>query len=190
MVPPGMKGAGDASWWPAHDPDRARQLLGEAGFPGGKGLATIHFAAGNAGIGTAIAADLRRELGITVEVDVLADHLNRLNNDPPSMWLTGWIADYVGPNDFLGVLLESDSSDNYGHWSSAAFDQAISEALGTRDPAAAEAAYERAQAHVQREVPVIPLYVGTSWSLSRDGLLGAGDNGLGILRMAGMAWAQ
>jgi ABC-type oligopeptide transport system substrate-binding subunit len=105
------------------------------------------------------------------------------------LWLSGWVADYVGPNDFLGVLLASDSSDNYGHWASTAFDQAIAEALASRDPVTAQAAYERAQAEVQREVPVVPLYVGTSWALSRDGLLGAGDNGLGILRMAGMAWA-
>ena len=124
-----------------------------------------------------------------VELDVLGDHLDRLTTDPPSMWLTGWIADYVGPNDFLGVLLESDSSDNYGHWASTVFDQSISDALGTREAATAQAAYERAQAEIQREVPVVPLYVGTESALARDGLLGATDNGLGILRMAGMAWA-
>jgi len=124
-----------------------------------------------------------------VELDLLGDQLTRLTTNPPTMWLTGWVADYVGPNDFLGVLLASDSSDNYGHWASPAFDQAIAEALGSRDAATAQAAYERAQAEVQRDVPVVPLYVGTSWALSRDGLLGAGDNGLGILRMAGMAWA-
>ena len=39
------------------------------------------------------------------------------------------------------------------------------------------------------EVPVVPLYVSTDWALSREGLLGAGGNGMGILRMAGMAWA-
>ena len=189
MVPPGIPGAGSRNWWPVHDPDTARRLLAEAGFPGGAGLPRIHLAGGS-GIGGAIAAELERELGMHVELDVLDDHLGRLTTDPPNMWLTGWIADYVGPNDFLGVLLESGSSDNYGHWSSAAFDQAITDALGTRDPAAAEAAYERAQAEVQRDVPVVPLYVGTSFALSRDGLLGAGDNGLGILRMSGMAWAQ
>jgi len=39
-------------------------------------------------------------------------------------------------------------------------------------------------------VPVVPVFVGTQEALARDGLLGAGDNGLGILRMAGLAWAQ
>jgi len=189
MVPPGIPGAGGASWWPVHDPAKARQLLADAGYPGGSGLPPIFFAAGGSGIGEAIAADLERELGMHVELDVIGDSLSRLNTDPTNLWLTGWIADYVGPNDFLGVLLESDSSDNYGHWSSSAFDRAIAEALGTRDAAGAQAAYERAQAEVQREVPVVPLYVGTEYALSRDGLLGAGDNGLGILRMAGLAWA-
>ena len=189
MVPPGVPGAGSAGWWPAYDPQRARQLLAEAGYPGSNGLPLIHFAVGGGGIGRAIAAELEREIGMRVELDVFADHLDRLTTDPPNLWLTGWIADYVGPNDFLGVLLAGDSSDNYGHWSSPAFDQAIADALGRRDPAMAQAAYERAQAEIQRDVPVVPLYVGTEWALSRDGLLGAGDNGLGILRMAGMAWA-
>lgn len=189
MVPPGIPGAGDGNWLPAHDPDLARRLLAEAGYPGGAGLPTIHFAAGNAPVADGIKADLERELGMHVELDIFDDHLGRLAADPPNMWLTGWIADYVGPNDFLGVLLETDSGDNNGGWSSAAFDQAIADALATRDPGAAQAAYERALAQIQSEVPVVPLYVSTDWALSRDGLLGAGGNGLGILRMAGMAWA-
>ncbi len=189
MVPPGIPGGGDKSWLPKHDPDLARRLLADAGYAGGAGLPTIHFAVGPAGVADGIKSDLERELGMRVELDILDDPLGRLSSDPPNMWLTGWIADYVGPNDFLGVLLEPDSTDNHGHWSSAAFDQAIADALATRDSTAAQAAYERAQDEIQREVPVVPLYVITDWALSRDGLLGAGGNGLGILRMAGMAWA-
>jgi ABC-type oligopeptide transport system substrate-binding subunit len=189
MVPPGIRGAGDADWLPVHDPALARDLLAQAGFPGGAGLPPIQFAVGGAPLADAIAAELDRELGMAVELVALDDYLGRLVDDPASMWLSGWIADYPGPNDFLGVLLESDSSENHGGWASEAFDQAIAEALATRDPAASEAAFERALAEVRDEVPVVPLYVGTDWSLSRNGLLGAGGNGMGILRMAGMAWA-
>ena len=35
-----------------------------------------------------------------------------------------------------------------------------------------------------------PLVYGPGWALSRTGLLGAGQNGLGIVRMAGLAWAN
>jgi ABC-type transport system substrate-binding protein len=190
MVPSAIRGAGDKDWLPLHDPDRARALLEEAGYPGGSGLPPIRFAVGGAGIGDAIAADLQRELGMTIELETLDDHLGRIERDPPNLWVSGWVADYPGPNDFLGVLLESDSSENKGRWSSPAFDRAIADALATRDPAAAEAAFERALAEVRDEVPVVPLYVTTSWSLSREGLLGAGDNGMGILRLAGLAWSE
>jgi oligopeptide transport system substrate-binding protein len=190
MVPPGIPGAGDGDWLPLHDPDDARALLAEAGYPDGDGLPPIQFAVGGASIGDAIEADLERELGVEVELQILDDHLGRIATDPPNLWISGWIADYPGPNDFLGVLLESDSTENKGGWVSQAFDQAIADALATRDPVQAEAAFERALAEIQDEVPVVPLYVSTDWSLSRDGLLGAGGNGMGILRMAGMAWAE
>jgi oligopeptide transport system substrate-binding protein len=190
MVPPGIPGGGDRSWLPTHDPEHARELLAEAGYPGGAGLPQIEFGTGGYPVATAIAADLQRELGMHVEQVVYDDHLGRISTAPPNFWITGWIADYVGPNDFLGVLLESDSNDNNGRWSSAAFDRAVADALSSRDPVAAQAAYERALGEIQDEVPVVPLYHSTNWSLSREGLLGAGDNGLGILRMAGMAWAE
>lgn len=190
MVPPGIPGGGSRNWLPAYDPNRARELLAEAGYPGGAGLPTIEFAALSSGQGEAVKVELERELGMRVELVSYEDHIGRIDADPPNLWLSGWIADYVGPNDFLGVLLESGSSNNDSGWSSAAFDQAIADALATRDPEAALAAYERALAEIQREVPVIPLYHSTDWALSREGLLGAGDNGMGILRMAGMAWAE
>ena len=190
MVPPGIPGAGDSDWLPLHDPARARALLAEAGYPDGSGLPPIQFAAGGASIADAIEADLERELGVEVELLSLEDHLGRISTDAPSLWISGWIADYPGPNDFLGVLLESDSTENKGGWVSPAFDEAIAEALATRDPLESEAAFERALAEIRDEVPVVPLYVSTDWSLSRDGLLGAGGNGMGILRMAGMAWTE
>ena len=190
MVPPGIRGAGDEDWLPVHDPGRARELLADAGYPNGEGLPRIQFAVGGASLAEGIAAELERELGMVVELVALEDHLGRLVEDPVNLWISGWIADYPGPNDFLGVLLESVSTENHGGWASAAFDQAITEALATRDPAASEAAFERALAEIRAEVPVVPLYVSTDWSLSREGLLGAGGNGMGILRMAGMAWAE
>ena len=40
------------------------------------------------------------------------------------------------------------------------------------------------------DAPVIPLSYDVEWTLAREGLLGARENGLGIIRMAGLAWAD
>ncbi len=139
----------------------------------------------------AILTELKRELGITLTYETAgADYFERLRSDPPAMWNLGWVADYPGRNDFLGILLGSASSNNYGHYSSPEFDAAIAAAGAATDEAAATAAYDEAETIIQRDVPVVPLSYGSGSALARTGLLGAGQNGLGILRMAGLAWAD
>jgi oligopeptide transport system substrate-binding protein len=113
-----------------------------------------------------------------------------LASDPPAMWSLGWSADYPGPNDFLGLLLGTGESNNYGHWSSSDFDAAIADAGAATTPAAAAAAFAKAETVVQDQAPVIPIGYGSGWALSRSGLLGAADSGLGFIRLAGLAWAK
>ncbi len=191
MVPPGIPGRSDADYLPRYDPVDARRLLAEAGYPGGAGFPTTVLMTDYAGFDAAIVGEVKRELGITLQAETMgAGYFDRLATDPPAMWALAWVADYPGRNDFLGVLLDSGSSNNYGHWHSAEFDAAIAEAVSATDPSAATTAYDRAESIIRDQVPVIPVTYGPGWALSRDGLLGAGQNGLGIIRMAGLSWAN
>jgi ABC-type transport system substrate-binding protein len=191
MVPPGIPGRSDEDFLPVYDPAAARDLLAEAGFPGGAGFPTTVLMTGGSGFDAAIVGEVKRELGITLQAETMGDdYFGRLATDAPQMWALAWVADYPGRNDFLGVLLDTGASNNYGHWSSPDFDAAILEATSESDPAKASAAYDRAERIVRDEVPVVPLVYGPGWALSRTGLLGAGQNGLGIVRMAGLAWAN
>jgi oligopeptide transport system substrate-binding protein len=190
MVPPGIPGRSDRDVVPVYDPDAARALLGEAGFPGGAGFPVVTLLTGGSPYDEAIVLELERELGIDVRSEIMGDgYFARLESDPPQMWALSWIADYPGRNDFLGVLLRTGSSNNYGRWSSAEFDAAIAAAGAATDEAEASAAYDRAEDIVQRDAPVIPVTYSGGWALSREGLLGAGQNGLGSLRFAGLDWA-
>jgi len=190
MVPPGIPGRSTTDFLPAHDPAGARQLLADAGFPGGAGFPLVTLLGGG-GTDRAFAAEIRRELGVTVQVEVQGlGFFDRLTSDPPSIFSMGWVADYPGPNDFLGILLGTKASNNYGRWSSPEFDQAVGDALAATVPSAARAAFDRAEGIVRDEAATIPLTYGVGWSLARDGLLGAYENGLGIIRMPGLAWKR
>ncbi|HEX5240250.1 MAG TPA: ABC transporter substrate-binding protein [Candidatus Limnocylindrales bacterium] len=187
MVPDGIPGRGEASWLPAYDPDQARAQLAAAGHPGGAGLGPITLAAAGAPFAEGIAADLKRELGLDIRIEDDADQSNLLATDPPAMWEQGWIADYPGANDFLGVLLASNSASNVGHWSSTSFDHAVDVAL--QAPGAGASDFDAALGILKSDVPVVPLAYGDAWALSRTGLLGDQQNGLGFTRFAGLAWA-
>jgi oligopeptide transport system substrate-binding protein len=191
MVPPGIPGRSDADFVPRYDPAAARQFLADAGYPGGAGFPATTLMTGGGGFDDAIVDEVKRELGITLSSETMGDgYFDRLATDPPQMWALGWVADYPGRNDFLGVLLGTGASANYGRWSSTDFDAAIADAGSATDPAAVAAAFDRAEAIVRDDVPVVPLAYGPGWALSRTELLGATQNGLGIVRMAGLAWAQ
>jgi oligopeptide transport system substrate-binding protein len=191
MVPPGIPGRSDDDFLPEHDPDAARALLAEAGYPDGKGFPETTFMTFGSPYDAAVVAEIKRELGIDLNYEVsTGDYFTRLADDPPQMWSMGWVADYPNPNDFLGILLGTGSSNNYGRWSSPEFDQAITDALATTDPAATRDAFDKAEGIVRDEAPVIPLSYDNEWKLARTGLLGAQENGLGITRMAGLAWSQ
>ena len=191
MVPPGIPGRSSTDFLPAYDPTAAQAELAAAGYPAGAGFPTVNLVSTDTGFDAAILADLQRNLGITIKYETLGfdDYFTRLASEPPAFWTLSWVADYPGSNDFLGLLLGSGSTNNYGHWTSPAFDAAIAQATAAGDPAAATAAFDAAQAVVQHDVPVIPVAYGTGFALSRAALLGASDNGLGILRFASLAWA-
>ena len=192
IVPPGIEGRGTGDFSPRYDPDAARQALAEAGYPGGAGFPAVTLVTGGSEYEAAVIADLQRELGVTITAEDMPfeEYSDRLDTDTPQMWSLGWSADYPHPNDFLGLLLETGSPSNPGRWSDAAFDAALDAAASTGDPAEQEARYGEAQRIVQDQVPVIPLQYGESWALSRDGLLGASESGMGIVRYAGLQWAD
>jgi oligopeptide transport system substrate-binding protein len=190
MVPSGIPDRSDRDVLPVHDPAAARALLSEAGYPGGAGFPAVTLVTGGSAYDQAVVTELERELSIDIDAETMdfESYFPRLEDDPPAMWFLSWVADYPGRNDFLGVLLGSRSANNYGGWSSPDFDTAIEEAAAATDPIATARAYDRAEDVVQRDVPVVPMSYGTGWALSRDGFLGAGQNGLGSVRFAGLAW--
>jgi oligopeptide transport system substrate-binding protein len=204
MVPLSVPGASKMDFGPVFDLTRARAELAAAGFPGGAGFPKVTLVYSEyspwlgdvGGLSQAIVKQLHDNLGIDLNVEGLdgTTYGERLQNDPPAFWEMGWVADYPGANDFLGLLLGTGKANNFGRWSSTDFDTAIDQALAATDPAVAQQTFDRAQAVILDQAPVIPVAFTPAdaygYVLSDPKLLGAQPNGVGMMRYAGLAWAK
>jgi len=137
IVPPGMDG-----YEPLdvihYDPERARQLLAEAGYPNGKGfpkfniLINTHEA--HRVIAEAIQQMWKQELNIDVGIEnqewkVYLQSQNSMNYD---MIRGGWIGDFMDPLTFL-TIWTTGNGNNDTHWSNPTYDQLIDQAAHTGD---------------------------------------------------------
>jgi oligopeptide transport system substrate-binding protein len=107
FIPPGMPGHSPGIGLP-YDPQRARQMLAEAGYPGGKKLPPIVATTfpGHNELSAYIIQQWERILGIEISEEVLEWDLliNRLNEDPPQLWLgLGFVTEYPDPDALLRV---------------------------------------------------------------------------------------
>jgi ABC-type oligopeptide transport system substrate-binding subunit len=193
MIPAGIPGHDGLDHRPTYDPDAARALLEQAGFPGGEGLPVITLATYGVGYEDTVRLELEENLGVDVDVEGL-DFQPYLEivaaTTTPTMWTLSWVADYPHAHDFLGLLLETGSASNTGRWSNAEYDALIEQAAATDDVEAQARIYGEAQDILTAEAPVIPVSYGGSYALSRNGLLGALNAGVGFIRYASLDWAE
>jgi oligopeptide transport system substrate-binding protein len=192
MVPEGVPGYSRSDFGPVFDLTRARAELAAAGYPGGAGFPKTTLVTPGAPLDEAVVKQIHDNLGIDVTYMALdwTTYNDRLLSDPPAFWWMGWVADYPGANDFLGLLLATGKTNNFGRWSSSDFDAAIEQALAATDATSVQQAFDRAQAVVKDQAPVIPVDYGSGYSLANPKLLGALPNGQGLVRYAGLAWAN
>ena len=192
MVPPGIPGRSDEDFLPTFDPAAARELLRQAGYAGGVGFPVVTIVTGGTGYDAAIIAQLKANLGIDVRYEAMDfdDVLRRAcASDPPQMWAISWIADYPSPNDFLGILLGSDQPNNYGGWSSAAVRRGDHARRGdVRPRRRAGRLRPRPSGSSATRCPSSRSASGTAICARPERPPRRQENGLGILRLAGLAW--
>lgn len=128
MTPP-MEGY-DAPQVVRHDPEEARRLLAEAGFPGGEGFPRMKILIVSretaSTVAQAVQAMWRHELGVETEIEnkewtAYLDAMQKVDYDFAA---SGWIGDFLDPLTFLEMWTEGNGNNLTG-WANADFEELL-----------------------------------------------------------------
>ena len=170
-----------------YDVLKSRQLLADAGYPGGKGLPeirllTIPIYADLAGY---IANELG-QIGIPVKVEVLQKNLlmEQTARSQALFFRGSWIADYPDAENYLSVFYSRNPAPpNYTRYSNPAFDRLYEQALAETNDSARYNLYRQLDRMIIADAPVVPLWYDMAIHLVHTDILHFSPNGLNLLEL-------
>jgi oligopeptide transport system substrate-binding protein len=165
ILPPGTLGFNPTLAGYAYDPQKARDLLARAGYPGGRGLPPF-----------AIWSSVKRNdvvleheqikkslaaVGITAEVHYhtnWAAFSKMVDDGKLPIFLWAWYADVPDPDNFLTKLFHSRSSRNFFGYANPAVDDLLMSARASGDAQRRVELYRRAEQLILDDAPLIPVF--------------------------------
>lgn len=164
IVHPGLASVGyKAPKAPDYDPDKAKKLLAEAGYPEGKGFPRFKISyntlEAHKQIAEYVQQEWKKNLGIDCDLDNMEWKVLLKKHQEKDFQVSraAWIGDYIDPLTFL-ELWEGDNSNNHTNWDNDQFDSLITQARQEADPAKRFELLSQAEAVFIEELPALPIY--------------------------------
>ena len=186
VLPPGMLGFNPGLTGYPYDPARARELLAQAGYPGGRGLPPLTIWSG------ARQADIVREhalikkwlaaVGITADFQYNTDwqaFSKMLDDGKLPIFLYAWYADVPDPDNFLTKLFHSKSPRNFFGYANPVVDELLTGARSAGDIQRRVELYRRAEQLILDDAPIVPVFHRAYERLFQSYVRSVEVNGLG-----------
>jgi peptide/nickel transport system substrate-binding protein/oligopeptide transport system substrate-binding protein len=186
ILPPGTLGFNPKLTGYLYDLTRARELLVEAGYPGGRGLPPLTIWSGAKRNDIVREHELIRKslaaAGIVVDIryDTTWSSFSKMVEEgklPIFMW--AWYADVPDPDNFLTKLFHSSSPRNFFGYSNAAVDGLLTSARSVGDSQRRVELYRRAEQLILDDAPIVPIFHHTYERLFQSYVRSVEVNGLG-----------
>jgi oligopeptide transport system substrate-binding protein len=161
ILPPGMPGYNPEVQSYSYNPDKAKQLLTQAGYPDGRDLVPVILATSRKSreepelIQQALEA-----IGIQLEFQQFEDwttYQQALQKGEVQLFTYTWTADYPDPHNFLYPLFHSQSPTNYFRYRNPTVDKLLDDARGETDDLRRVDLYRQAEQIILNDAPVVTL---------------------------------
>lgn len=190
FIPRGLPGyAESAGYGYGYNPDKARQLLADAGYPGGEGLPPVVLATNASYLDLCqfIQSQLA-EIGITMKIDVSppATLKENIARSRVAFFRGSWIADYPDAENYLSLFYSGNftpAGPNYTLFSNSRFDGLYQKAVNEIDDVVRSRHYREMDSLIMEEAPVIVLFYDQVLRFVRNDVKGLGANPLNLLNL-------
>ena len=173
FYPPGMPGHVEGKEYYGFDPEKAKQILAEAGYPDGfKTTLYTDNVDPNPKLMQSVQADLKA-IGIQASLETMSNNAYYNQQSTPktlTMGSFGWWMDFPDPSDWIGPLFSKASAVpggmNSSFWWSQELEDAYVEAQAMTDAQARIEAYSAMQDIIAADTAYAPLYSPTQTTMS------------------------
>jgi peptide/nickel transport system substrate-binding protein len=170
-----------------YDPEKARALLAEAGYPDGKGIPPIRLLTipiyGD--FATFIARQLE-DIGVHINVEVVQKSLllEETAQSKALFFRGSWIADYPDAENYLSVFYSKNPAPpNYTRYSDPVYDKLYEQSLLETVDSVRYRLYREMDQRVIDAAPVVPLWYDVAVHLVNPWVHGLRPNGLNMLEL-------
>lgn len=155
------------------NPDEAKQLMIEAGYPNGNGMeeVTLYINEGgstNLVLAEAIQKMLNENIGAKIKVEPLQMpiHIQKFQTSQEDFWRIAWVADYPDPENFLKLFYgknvpadpKAESFPNFSRYQNPAFDEMFEKALSEVDNDLRDEYFHACDSILIEDAAFMPIY--------------------------------
>ena len=172
---------------------KARALLAQAGYPGGRGFPKLEILYNSLDLHRRIAEVVvktwRDSLGIpaTLVNYEWKSYLEAMEKLDYQVVRSSWVADYLDPQSFLEIF-RSGSGNNRTGWKSRSYDSLLDLALS--QPSRRQELFRKAEALLLDEAPILPVYVYRNLEWRNPRLTGIAESPLGLYDWTRVRWSR